>query len=99
VSPLNKKQVDRLRRQPPKSGRSLTFDNQIPGAGERVPGFGVFVTAGGVASFFLPPSADIVGGGAVFDYQEYRNRSSQHILFHEAGWTTGRKCMRQEWLL
>jgi hypothetical protein len=53
VSPLNEKQVVRLRRQPPKSGRSLTYDNQVPGAGERVPGFGVYVTAGGVAFFFL----------------------------------------------
>ena len=67
MSPLNEKQVDRLRRQPPKSGRSLTYDNQVPGAGERVPGFGVYVTAGGVASFFL-------------DYRTVHGRQRRHTI-------------------
>jgi integrase len=67
VSPLNEKQVAKLRRHPPKSGRTLTYDNQIPGAGERIPGFGVYVTAGGVVSFFL-------------DYRTVHGRQRRHTI-------------------
>ena len=67
MCPLNEKLLAKLRRQPPKSGRKLTYDMQVAGAGERIPGFGVYVTAAGVVSFFL-------------DYRTVHGRQRRHTL-------------------
>lgn len=77
--PLNEKLLAKLSRHPPKSGRALTYDMQVPGAGERIPSFGVYVTAAGVVAFFL-------------DYRTSHGRQRRYTI---ARWEPGGMTVQQ----